>query len=144
MALKAKGATKRAAVEREKKSEMRIDVAMRELAREAHWFHSCSSGILPVAPYSAGLIRSRARVNRCASVRGDGLKGFDIAGVDRRWKIAVAEIVGPDKAWVSHPDVPMPMAGRYAWVSDPECDLYNGDGLPASPFCGDDGPAYAE
>ena len=35
---------------------------------------------------------------------------------------------------VSSADVPMPLAVRYAWADNPDCNLYNGAGLPASPF----------
>jgi sialate O-acetylesterase len=36
---------------------------------------------------------------------------------------------------VSHPDVAAPVAVRYAWSVNPEgANLYNRDGLPASPF----------
>ncbi len=32
----------------------------------------------------------------------------------------------------------MTVAVRYAWANNPECNLYNGAGLPASPFRTDD------
>ena len=39
------------------------------------------------------------------------------------------------------PPVPHPVAVRYAWGDNPEgCNLYNGAGLPASPFRTDDWP----
>ena len=31
-------------------------------------------------------------------------------------------------------EVPKPVAVRYAWQDWPECNLINGEGLPASPF----------
>ena len=39
---------------------------------------------------------------------------------------------------VSSPEVAKPVAVRYAWENWPECNLYNGAGLPASPFRTDD------
>lgn len=67
-------------------------------------------------------------------VAKDGaLKGFEIAGEDKQWKPAQARIEG-DKVLVSSPDVPKPVAVRYAWANLPDCNLYNGAGLPASPF----------
>lgn len=67
----------------------------------------------------------------------DGLKGFVIAGEDKVWKPAQAKI--EDKGVViSSPDVPKPVAVRYAWESGPEATLFNGAGLPASPFRTDD------
>jgi len=41
---------------------------------------------------------------------------------------------------VSSKDVPKPLAVRYAWANNPECNLYNKEGLPASPFRTDDWP----
>ncbi len=42
---------------------------------------------------------------------------------------------------VASPDVPKPVAVRYAFSMNPEgCNLYNKEGLPASPFRTDDWP----
>jgi sialate O-acetylesterase len=65
------------------------------------------------------------------------LKGFAIAGSDRKWVWAKARIDG-DKVVVSSPDVKAPVAVRYAWADNPACNLTNGAGLPASPFRTDD------
>lgn len=65
--------------------------------------------------------------------RGAQLKGFAIAGVDKKFYWAEAKIVG-DKIVVSSPQVAFPVAVRYAWADNPVCNLYNGAGLPASPF----------
>jgi sialate O-acetylesterase len=35
---------------------------------------------------------------------------------------------------VSSPSVSAPLRVRYGWADDPVCNLYNQDGLPASPF----------
>jgi hypothetical protein len=71
-------------------------------------------------------------------VAKDGpLKGFVIAGEDKQWVKANARIDG-DKVIVSHPDVKAPVAVRYAWAWNPDCNLCNGAGLPASPFRTDD------
>ena len=35
-------------------------------------------------------------------------------------------------------EVPKPVAVRYAWADNPECNLINEAGLPASPFRTDD------
>lgn len=69
--------------------------------------------------------------------RGGDLKGFAIAGADQQWHWAQARIAG-DRVIVSHPDVKVPVAVRYAWADNPDCNLYNGAGLPASPFTTDD------
>ncbi|HEX2948832.1 MAG TPA: hypothetical protein VHV83_04585 [Armatimonadota bacterium] len=39
---------------------------------------------------------------------------------------------------VSSDAVAAPVAVRYAWADNPECNLYNKEGLPASPFRTDD------
>ncbi len=65
--------------------------------------------------------------------KGDELTGFEVAGKDGEWKPAKARIEG-DQVIVSSPDVSKPAAVRYAWAPDPKCNLYNGQGLPASPF----------
>ncbi len=67
------------------------------------------------------------------------LKGFTIAGEDKVFQPAQAKIQG-DKVIVSHPQIAKPVAVRYAWASWPTCNLYNGAGLPASPFRTDDFP----
>ena len=68
------------------------------------------------------------------------LKEFAIAGDDHKFVWADAVIDG-DTVLVSSPSVTAPAAVRYAWADDPlECNLYNTDGLPASPFRTDDWP----
>lgn len=64
---------------------------------------------------------------------GGKLTGFAIAGADHKFHWADARIEGNDIV-VSSVDVPMPLAVRYAWADNPDCNLYNGAGLPASPF----------
>lgn len=45
-----------------------------------------------------------------------------------------------DKVIVESPKVPSPVAVRYAWANNPNgCNLYNKEGLPASPFRTDSG-----
>lgn len=67
------------------------------------------------------------------------LTGFVIAGEDKQWKPAQATIDG-DKVNVSSAEVAKPIAVRYAWASVAVCNLFNGAGLPASPFRTDDWP----
>ncbi|MBC7913866.1 MAG: sialate O-acetylesterase [Pyrinomonadaceae bacterium] len=61
------------------------------------------------------------------------LTGFAIAGIDQKFYWASAKIEGNELV-VSSPDVPNPVAVRYGWSTNPDCNLYNGVGLPASPF----------
>ena len=65
--------------------------------------------------------------------KGEQLKGFEIAGKDHKWKPAKARIEG-DNVIVSNSEISQPVAVRYAWEPDPDCNLYNGQDLPASPF----------
>ena len=65
------------------------------------------------------------------------LQGFAIAGSDRRFHWAEARIEG-DTVVVSSREVANPLAVRYAWGDSPRCNLFNKDGLPASPFRTDD------
>jgi len=70
---------------------------------------------------------------------GAPLKRFEIAGDDRKWFWAMAEITGKDTVRVSSADVPKPAAVRYAWAANPEgANLVNSEGLPASVFRTDD------
>ncbi len=66
--------------------------------------------------------------------KGARLQRFAIAGEDRKWHWAEAVIDG-DTVLVSSPQVPAPVAVRYAYCSNPAgANLYNRAGLPASPF----------
>lgn len=67
------------------------------------------------------------------------LEGFAICGEDKTWVWADAKIEG-DTVVVSSEKVPAPVAVRYAWAENPTVNLYNGAGLPASPFRTDDFP----
>jgi sialate O-acetylesterase len=64
---------------------------------------------------------------------GSELEGFAICGADRNWVWADGRIKG-DCVVVWSDKVPQPIAVRYAWADNPICNLYNGAGLPASPF----------
>jgi sialate O-acetylesterase len=62
------------------------------------------------------------------------LKSFAIAGEDQKFVWAKAIIDG-DKVVVYNNEVQKPVAVRYAWGDNPDdADLYNREGLPASPF----------
>ncbi len=66
------------------------------------------------------------------------LQRFAIAGKDKKWFWANA-VIDAKTVVVSSPDVPKPVAVRYAFSMNPEgSNLYNEEGLPASPFCTDD------
>jgi sialate O-acetylesterase len=71
--------------------------------------------------------------------RGGNLRGFTICGEDRKFLPAIAEIQGR-KVVVHTPLVPEPVAVRYGWADYPIVNLFNREGLPASPFRTDDFP----
>ena len=86
--------------------------------------------------------RARQRFDHVAGglvCGGAALTLFQIAGQDRRFLEAGARIDG-DTVVVSSPDVPEPVAVRFAWEAAPEPNLFNADGLPASPFRTDNWP----
>jgi sialate O-acetylesterase len=66
--------------------------------------------------------------------KGGGLKQFAIAGSDKKFVWAQAKIEN-NHVMVWSENVPDPVAVRYAWADNPEgANLYNAEGLPASPF----------
>jgi len=74
---------------------------------------------------------------------GGRLKGFAIAGEDQQLVWADAVIQG-NSVIVSSPKVPSPMWVRYGWANNPVCNLFNKDGLPASPFRTDGWPGLTD
>jgi sialate O-acetylesterase len=74
---------------------------------------------------------------------GDILKGFAIAGSNKKFYWADAKIAG-NEVLVSSPEVPYPQAVRYSWEDNPDGNLINKEGLPASPFRTDDWNKPAE
>lgn len=68
---------------------------------------------------------------------GKPIKGFAIAGKDRKWVWADAAIDG-EKVIVHSGSVAAPVALRYAWADTPLCNLTDASGLPTAPFRTDD------
>jgi sialate O-acetylesterase len=64
---------------------------------------------------------------------GKDVKGFAIAGKDKQFYWAKAIIEGSEVVIYSD-KVTEPIAVRYAWADNPECNLINSEGLPAVPF----------
>jgi len=69
--------------------------------------------------------------------RGGRLRGFAVCGEDRKFVWANAEIDN-GRVIVTSPQVQKPAAVRYGWADYPVVNLFNGAGLPASPFRTDD------
>jgi sialate O-acetylesterase len=68
------------------------------------------------------------------------LRGFAIAGPDKKFHKARAKFVGHNKIEVSSDEVADPMSVRYAWADNPVCNVYGAAGLPLTPFRTDDWP----
>ncbi|MCY2973912.1 MAG: hypothetical protein NTW52_04500 [Planctomycetota bacterium] len=68
--------------------------------------------------------------------KGDTLKGFTIADEDGKFIPAKAAIEDSTVV-VSSQSVSKPVAVQYGWATVPDVNLYNRNGLPASPFRSD-------
>ena len=73
------------------------------------------------------------------TAKDGALRGFAIAGDDRKFTNAQAEIRG-NEVVVWSPKVSRPVAVRYGWADYPLGNFWSKDGLPASPFRTDDFP----
>jgi sialate O-acetylesterase len=72
---------------------------------------------------------------------GKALTGFAIAGSDSHFVFAHA-VIRKNTVVVWHEKITHPIAVRYAWADNPAgANLYNKEGLPASPFRTDEWPA---
>ncbi|MGA9670948.1 MAG: sialate O-acetylesterase [Terracidiphilus sp.] len=65
--------------------------------------------------------------------KGGELTGFEVAGADGKFVPATAKIDGNEVVATSDA-VAEPKSVRYGWSNSPQCNLFNGIGLPASPF----------
>lgn len=69
-------------------------------------------------------------------VKGDKLKGFEVAGIDKHFYPAQATVEGSTVvAWSDK--VTAPVAVRYGWAANPIVNLYNRDDFPCLPFRSD-------
>ncbi len=64
---------------------------------------------------------------------GGTLRGFELSGADGRFHAADARVVG-ETVEVSAAGISTPTAVRYGWANVPDANLFNKNGLPASPF----------
>ncbi|MGA8044012.1 MAG: sialate O-acetylesterase [Terracidiphilus sp.] len=65
--------------------------------------------------------------------KGGAVTGFEVAGADGKFVPATARIEG-ETVVAESPEVIEPRQVRYGWANSPQCNLFNGAGLPASPF----------
>jgi sialate O-acetylesterase len=115
------------------------DVGLRLALNALHGTYGCSD-VIPCGP----LFRSAKREGSSLRIsfdhvggglvcQGDTLNGFAIAGEDGCFVWAEAKIDG-DEILVFSPEITEPLSARYGWADNPEVNLFNKDGLPASPF----------
>ena len=100
---------------------------------------AATSGPLPAGSKVEGSA-IRVSLKHAAGLKtrdGTAPRGFRIAGADKVWKPASARIEG-NEVIISSPEVAAPVAARYAWAENPDCNLVNGAGLPATSFRTDD------
>jgi sialate O-acetylesterase len=68
------------------------------------------------------------------AIDGEELSQFAIAGADKKFVWARAKMQG-DKVVLWSDEIAEPKYVRYAWADNPDgANLYNKEGLPASPF----------
>jgi sialate O-acetylesterase len=101
---------------------IRLTSIRNENNRSAHAWRSQRVPSLTFSDVGGGLV-----------CRGQSLEGFAICGPDRKFVYADARIVG-DQVEVYSPKVPQPVDVRFGWADFPVVNLWNKDGLPASPF----------
>ena len=103
--------------------------------------HKVEGGAIRVSFTHVGeglMVGAKTGLEPTKEVRDGALARFAIAGSDKVWHWAEATIDGDDVV-VKSADVPNPVAVRYAFTTNPEgANLYNREGLPASPFRTDD------
>ena len=116
--------------------------------RLARWALARDYGLSIVyrSPVYKSMEKQGSKVILTFDYTGGGLKTFDtrevrgfaIAGSDRKFVWAKAGIVAPDRVEVWSEEVTDPVAVRYAWADNPVCNLRNREGLPVTPFRTDD------
>ena len=80
------------------------------------------------------MVGQKKQLEPVREVKDGSLQRFALAGEDHQWHWAQEKIDGTQVV-VSCPQVPKPVAVRYGFTMNPNtCNLYNRNGLPASPF----------
>ncbi|QDT14934.1 sialate O-acetylesterase [Alienimonas californiensis] len=85
-------------------------------------------------------IRRDESIGADVAAPGEAL-GFAVAGPDKKFHWAKAELTGPNTVKVTAPEGVSEIAAvRYGWSDNPKVTLFNTRGLPAAPFRTDDWP----
>ena len=75
------------------------------------------------------------------SISSRNVVGFELAGEDREFHLAEAEVFWDGQTIIVHsPEVPHPVAVRYAWRNWMGANLQKSNGIPVPPFRSDDWP----
>ncbi|MCM8536482.1 MAG: sialate O-acetylesterase [Lentisphaeraceae bacterium] len=69
------------------------------------------------------------------------LLGFTIAGENKKFSNAKAKFINSTTIEIWSDDVASPIAVRYAWATNPICNIYTKGGLPLTPFRTDEWPS---
>jgi len=67
------------------------------------------------------------------TAKGGAVTGIEVAGADGKFVPATATIEG-NTIVAASPGIKEPRYVRYGWANSPQCNLFNGENLPASPF----------
>jgi sialate O-acetylesterase len=122
------------------KQDVGYRLALTALAGTYGWKVEYSGPLYESMTVEGSAIRLKFSHTGGMAARGGPLSQFAIAGEDQKFVWADAKIDGTTVI-VSSPQVPKPVAVRYAWANNPlGANLYNGAGLPASPFRTDNWP----
>lgn len=69
---------------------------------------------------------------------GKNLLGFEVAGADKKFRVATSAIIKDNTVVVGNSEIPKPLYVRYAWANAPlDANLFNAEGFPALPFRND-------
>jgi len=79
------------------------------------------------------MVGKKEGVAPTTEVKDGKLEGFAVQDKDGKWSWAQAVIEG-NTVVVTHAENKEPVNVRYAYQSNPKANLYNKEGLPASPF----------
>jgi sialate O-acetylesterase len=92
------------------------------------------SGPLPQTVVASGKdVRITFQHAKGLTAKPEAPMGFEVLNEAGAWKPATARIDG-EAVILTATEVAAPRAVRYAWANNPPTNLYNGAGLPASPF----------
>ncbi len=81
---------------------------------------------------------------RLRAIDGGPLRGFAVAGADRKFVWAEATVNRDGSITVSSDKVPAPVAVRYAWADNPDNNVFDNTRLPLTPFRTDSWPGVTD